>query len=397
MATVLLGTALALAPRPRPRWLAESSFRVGLLVDEMPVFALIWLAGWSAWAYAQGDLDSFGGRIAAATAALTAVGILVLLRRATHARPALARALTSALGPDHRPSAGPTTASTPAHPTRPSPLHIALAPFLRRRRDVRRIANIAYGDAPGGRNLLDVYHPRPRRHRAGNPGSPALAPVLIHLHGGGYHRGRKNSQSLPLIHRLASRGWICVSANHRLRPAAQHPDHLIDAKKVVAWARQHAHEYGGDPNTLFVSGSSAGDHLAALAALTPGDPAYQPGFEAVDTSVTAAIVLNGYLGPYYGQGEESAPGTHVHPDAPPFFIAHGTLDTIVPIEIARTFARTLEAHSRNPVVYAELPGALHAFDLFHSPRFEAVVDAVETFATRVLARTAGGRVDGMNS
>ncbi|MFB7337806.1 hypothetical protein ACFC00_40400 [Streptomyces adustus] len=37
------------------------------------------------------------------------------------------------------------------------------------------------------------------------------------------------------------------------------------------------------------------------------------------------------------------------------------------------------------MVYAELPGGQHSFDLFHSPRFEAVVDGVEAFAAWVLA------------
>jgi hypothetical protein len=66
----------------------------------------------------------------------------------------------------------------------------------------------------------------------------------VHLHGGGYDQGRKNSQSLPLLYRLASQGWTCVSANYRLRPAARHPDHLIDLKKVIAWVRAHGHECG---------------------------------------------------------------------------------------------------------------------------------------------------------
>ena len=92
---------------------------------------------------------------------------------------------------------------------------------------------------------------------------------MIHLHGGGYSGGHKNSQSLPLLYRLASQGWVCISANYRLRPGAQHPDHLIDLKKVIAWVREHAHEYGADPMTLFVAGSSAGGHMAALAARSP--------------------------------------------------------------------------------------------------------------------------------
>ena len=51
-----------------------------------------------------------------------------------------------------------------------------------------------------------------------------LNEVPILLHGGGYTQGHKNSQSLPLLYRLASQGWVGVSANYRLRPAAQHPD-----------------------------------------------------------------------------------------------------------------------------------------------------------------------------
>ena len=67
------------------------------------------------------------------------------------------------------------------------------------------------------------------------------------------------------------------------------------------------------------------------------------------------------------------------PDAPPFFIVHGDHDTISPVEAVRHFADALSSVSANPVVYAELPGARHAFDLFHSLRYEMVVDAVEAF------------------
>jgi acetyl esterase/lipase len=44
---------------------------------------------------------------------------------------------------------------------------------------------------------------------------------------------------------------------------------------------------------VFVAGSSAGGHLTAMAALTPNDAGFQPGFERADTSVTAAICLYG--------------------------------------------------------------------------------------------------------
>jgi acetyl esterase/lipase len=67
-------------------------------------------------------------------------------------------------------------------------------------------------------------------------------------------------------------------------------------------------------------------------------------------------------------------------------VAHGDRDTLVSVESARVFAERLRNTSSNPVVYAELPGAHHSFDLFHSIRFETVVDAIEAFAAWVRSR-----------
>jgi acetyl esterase/lipase len=371
VALVGLGTLFALVP---VRSLGNLSFRLGLLLNEAPIVGFYWLLIWTSLAFVQGDINALGGWATVGLAALTTAGLAVVAWRGLQARPALEQAMAEALGADWRTAIDPELA---ARLRRHLPLaRILLLPLSRRRLGVERVANIRYGDA-GRRNLLDLY-----RHRARLSGGP----VLIHLHGGGYTRGRKNRQSLPLLYRLASQGWVCISANYRLRPTAQHPDHLIDLKKVIAWVRAHGHEYGADPALLFVSGSSAGAHMASLAALTPNDPTFQPGFEDADTSVTAAIGLNGYYGNYDGQGAASSPLASVRPDAPPWFIAHGDRDTMVPVHVARHFADRLRSVSTNPVVYAELPGAQHAFDLFHSLRFETVVDAIEAFAAWVRSR-----------
>src|SRR4029079_10461428 len=94
------------------------------------------------------------------------------------------------------------------------------------------------------------------------------APILIHLHGGGFSMGRKSLYSRALLVELARHGWVCISASYRLGPKTVFPDYLVDAKKVIAWARAHAAEYGADPSTVFVSGSSAGAHVAVTAART---------------------------------------------------------------------------------------------------------------------------------
>ena len=228
--------------------------------------------------------------------------------------------------------------------------------------------------------MLDVY-----RHRS----RPTGCPTLVHLHGGAFRRGRKSKEARLLLYRLASRGWLCVSANYRLSPVARFPDHLIDAKRVIAWVRAHGAEYGADPSVVLVAGSSAGGNLAATAALTPNDARFQPGFEQADTSVTAAVSLYGYYGSYHSGADavSSAPSAFIHTEAPPFFVVHGDRDTLVIVEDARAFVDELRGTSTSPVVYAELPGAQHTFDLFRSPRFERVVDGIETFADWARTRT----------
>jgi acetyl esterase/lipase len=323
-------------------------------------------------AFAQGDLDSTGAWAVFGAAALTSLGLAVIAWRGIEAREVQDRALREALGDRYADPGG-------RHTERrrriwPS-VRTVVAPFVLRRSDVERVANISYGGA-GRPNLLDVY-----RHRS----HPTASPVLVYVHGGGYFGGRKSREARALLYRLASLGWVCISANYRLRPAATFPDHLVDLKKVIAWVRSHGEEYGAEPSLVIVAGSSAGGHLAALAALTQGDPRFQPGFEDADTSVSAAISLYGWLRAYYGDPAiASSPVHYVGPDAPPFFLAHGDHDTLAPVRDARRFVGRLRLASTAPVVYAELPGAQHAFDAFHSVRFDAVVDAIVTFAEWVV-------------
>lgn len=216
--------------------------------------------------------------------------------------------------------------------------------------------------------------------------------MLVYLHPGGFHGGNKSREGRALLFHLASQGWVTISANYRVRPHTDYFGHLLDLKRVIGWVRHYGAEYGADPGSLFLSGGSAGGNLASMAALTQNDPRYQPGLEEVDTSVTAVASFYGWYGGYYGVGgAESEVGLLGHDagGAPPFFIAHGEDDTLAHVETARRFVEHLRAASEQPVVYAELPGAQHTFDLFHSFRSAAVVHGVEAFAGWVLrnART----------
>lgn len=375
---MLLLTCFALKP-PHPKHSSPSnlSYWLGFLVNELPFIALFYLFASTVLAFVQDDIGSLVSWAIVVLAVITSGAILVIAWRGLKAGPVINRALKDGLGDKWRDTIDTEMASKTDSRL---PLgRILIVPFWVRRLDVNRIANIRYGNA-GKRNLLDIY-----RHRS----NPSDCPVLVYLHGGAFRSGRKNREARPLLYRLASQGWLCISANYRLNPPAKFPDHLIDLKKVIAWVRGCGRKYGANPKMLFVSGSSAGGHLASIAALTQNDPVFQPGFEQANTSVTAAISLYGYYGSVSSRGGyPSSPMNYINSDAPPFFVAHGDNDTIVIVEDARKFVKKLKSTSSNPVIYAELPGAQHSFDLFHSIRFDSVVSGIEAFA--VWVRTCEG-------
>ena len=82
---------------------------------------------------------------------------------------------------------------------------------------------------------------------------------------------------------------------------------------------------------------------------------------------------------------DASPITRVRPDAPPFFVLHGTDDSLIPVPEAREFVAALKNVSKETVVYSEIPHAQHAFDFFGSPRGYYTAHAVEKFLSWVHA------------
>jgi acetyl esterase/lipase len=352
--------ALALWPRSANGPRATAVFVFESNVNELPFVILYWLALSTALAVGQGTVHSAVGWVA--------VGVAVVVRRALEARRELAGALTGVLGSgwgramDRQPSG------------RRIPLRVLIAPLRFSPRVVRRTGNLAYGSA-GKANLLDLYRPRSR---------PSGCPALVYFHPGGFFSGGKSRQARPIFDQLVRHGWVCVSANYRLRQAGLFPHNLTDAKLAISWLRDHADEYGVDRGAIVVAGGSAGANLAVTCALTPNDPRFQPGFETADTSVSAVIGLYGYYGSAPSDGSmPSSPEDYLRAEAPPMLLIHGECDPMVPARDVRPFAEELRQASSSPVVYAELPGGQHNFDQFPSIRCAAVADAIEAFTAWV--------------
>ena len=272
-----------------------------------------------------------------------------------------------------------------------------------RRRYAGQTSDIVYG--PDARdNMLDIW-----RHRDVKAGG--RAPVVLQIPGGAWTVNGRRPQAYPLMSRLVEQGWICVSIDYRKSPRNAWPAHIIDVKRALAWVRQNIADYGGDPDFISVTGGSAGGHLASLVALTANDERLQPGFEDVDTTVQAAV-------PYYGVYdltddkkmhemmmqflelfvmkeryadrpelfEMASPISHVHRDAPPFFVLHGENDSVIPSVQARAFSGALRDAGASNVCYAELPNAHHAFDLFSTVRSRYAANAVADFLGVVYGR-----------
>ncbi len=105
-------------------------------------------------------------------------------------------------------------------------------------------------------NTLDLYAPKTGDNH----------PVVIHIHGGGFSIGDKVSGAGVKPQAFTSEGYVFISLNYRLSPAVKFPAHVQDVAKAIAWVQRNVRQYGGDPNTLFVMGHSAGAQLAAMVA-----------------------------------------------------------------------------------------------------------------------------------
>ncbi len=279
--------------------------------------------------------------------------------------------------------------------------HVLFPPLAWLRRDVRVRRDVEFARGVDYRLCLDIYD---------CPGFEGKRPALIQVHGGAWIVSAKQFQGIPLLSHMAKNGWVGFNIDYRLSPEATFPDHVVDVKRAIAWIREHAAELGVDSDCLAITGGSAGGHLAALVALTPGEPEYQPGFEAADTSVVAAVTFYGVydLTGRHGRANQhsyheflekmvvkrlfadnpapfvrGSPLARVRPDAPPFFVIHGVEDTIVDINEARDFVEQMRQTSQRPVVYAEIKGAEHAFDVVPTTRNIALLEATDRFLDAV--------------
>jgi arylformamidase len=113
--------------------------------------------------------------------------------------------------------------------------------------------DIAYTEPRNERQTLDVYAPPEAKGR----------PVVFWIHGGGWQRGDKSEVDLKPP-AFVDQGYVFVATNYRFVPSVTIKEMAGDIARSIRWVHGHIRDYGGDPDTMFVAGHSAGAQLAAL-------------------------------------------------------------------------------------------------------------------------------------
>jgi acetyl esterase/lipase len=251
--------------------------------------------------------------------------------------------------------------------------------------------NITYLTASNYQAMLDVY----------TPATPGPHPTILHIHGGGWTGGTKESVVLRVMPYLEA-GFAVVNATYRLARVSEAPAAVEDCRCALRWVIQNAKEYNFDINRLVVMGYSAGGHLALTTGMLPmtaGLDRQCPGPETLKVSAIVdwygitdvADLLDGvntrtfavqWLGSRPDRVEVArrvSPLTYVRKDLPPILIIHGDADPTVPYQQAVRFQAALQQAGATSELVT-IPGGKHGN--FPPDQQIRALDAIRAFFTK---------------
>lgn len=302
------------------------------------------------------------------------------------------------------------------------PLLSRLGPFRR----IERVRDLVFDESIGDSGKLDIYRPRD---------ATGALPTVFYVHGGAFALCSKETHQI-MGYILASRGYQVVMPNYRLGPKHLFPEPFIDIANALAWTHERGAAYGIDTSRLAIAGDSAGANLASAITVACHQPRPEdfaqmlyereldircalPRYGVLDLEDMERFyrspkhaakmagwvkrelrwVATSYVGyPRQIRAKEAPLASPLRlieaeePEGsrklPPFFIAVGTKDPLLPD--SRRLAKALEAKGI-PYRLEIYPGELHAFDvLVHRKLAQAKWSSCFNFLERHLLSEGGG-------
>ena len=252
------------------------------------------------------------------------------------------------------------------------------------------------------------------------PRTDVKKPAIIYFPGGGF-TSAEHDKFIEMRMALAEAGFVVAAAEYRTVPDV-FPAPVVDGKAAVRYLREHAEEYGIDPQRIGVLGDSAGGWLVQMLGTTNNEKSFDKGdflnqpsnVQAVvslyglsdlrnigegfpqeiqkvhkSPAVTEALLINGpafrnFAGASISESSEKAlqasPVGHVKGSIPPFLIMHGSADSLVsPLQSAKIF-KALKNNGTD-VEYTLVSGAEHGDYRWYQP--EVIKRIVSWFSKKL--------------
>ncbi|MCM3672218.1 prolyl oligopeptidase family serine peptidase [Mesobacillus maritimus] len=208
-------------------------------------------------------------------------------------------------------------------------------------------------------------------------------PLIIFIKGSswGKYQPQDTYQFIPQLVKLAERGYIVASIEHRTSHEAKFPAQLEDVRSAVVFLKEYAHKYNINPNAIGLWGTSSGAHLSALLAtscqskefVVKGKPSsdtcvqavvdwYGPtdflqmtkasqSYNAEHPKSAESLLIGGPILEHKELVKKANPITYVTPDAPPFLIMHGDKDERVPFHQSELLYNALKRKNADVTLY----------------------------------------------
>jgi acetyl esterase/lipase len=228
--------------------------------------------------------------------------------------------------------------------------------------------DLRYGPLP--EHLVDVWRPRFRWRRA--------APGVLLIHGGGWNEGVRADMEEALCRWFLNRGFTVANVEYRKAPGTLAPGSILDVRLAASWFRSAAGRWQLTTDQVILCGTSAGGHLALMAALPPADAGFGPAprplailnlwgvsdlAALLDHSVAGPLVRN-WLPPadtpeaLARMARSYSPLGYVRPGLPSVLSIHSRLDPVVPFSQSQRLDQALRAAGNSSRLVA-LPGRAH--------------------------------------